>query len=119
MQRENAVFVDWLNLILGVLLLISPWVLNFPAGTATANAIVFGLVIAAVAIAALAAFARWEEWVNLIVGLWVVISPFALGFSSSGAAVWTHVVIGAVVAALAAIELLILSGNRPPQQVAR
>jgi hypothetical protein len=36
-------------------------------------------------IAALAAFAVWEEWLNLVAGLWLVVSPWILGFEDSNA----------------------------------
>ncbi len=117
MQRSNAVFADWLNLILAVLLVISPWAFGFPAGAATANAVVFGIVIGALAIAALAAFARWEEWINLIAGLWVLIAPFVLGFAGITAALWTHVIIGIAVAVLAAVELRMVGGYGSPREV--
>jgi hypothetical protein len=63
-------------------------------------------VIAGLSIAALAAFAQWEEWLNLLLGLWVLVSPWALGFQGTTAA-WVHIVVGILVAALAAIEMLV------------
>ena len=76
------------------------------------NATIAGIVIAVLAIAALAAFAVWEEWLNLIVGLWVLVSPWVLGFQGT-TAMTVQVVIGAAVAILAAIELWLLSQNPP------
>jgi heme/copper-type cytochrome/quinol oxidase subunit 3 len=104
-MKRNLMFMDWVNLVLAILLVISPWVLAFPAGAATYNAVIVGLVIGLVAIGAIVAFAQWEEWVNLILGAWAFISPFVLGFAAVTAAMWTHVIIGLVVAILAAIEL--------------
>src|SRR5262249_37568742 len=69
--------------------------------------------IALVAIAALAAFAAWEEWINLLLGLWVLVAPWALGFADNTGAMGNHVVVGIVVAALAAIELWLVH-RRPP-----
>jgi hypothetical protein len=62
------------------------------------------VIIAAISIAALAAFAVWEEWLNLVMGLWVLVSPWVLGFPS-GAAMPVHIVIGVVVAVLAALGI--------------
>ena len=70
-----------------------------------------GIAIAALAIAALARFAVWEERLNLIVGLWAFASPWVLGFQ--GTAMTVHVIIGAVVAILAAIELWMLNQIPP------
>jgi hypothetical protein len=101
----NAKLCDVANLILGAILFASPWIFGFEAGTGSTNAYITGIVIAILAIAALAAFAVWEEWLNLVVGLWAVVSPWVLGFQGLTTAMTVHVIIGAVVAILAAIEL--------------
>ena len=100
----NAKWCDVANLILGAILFFSPWMFGFDAGRASQNAMIGGIVIAVLAIAALAAFAVWEEWLNLIVGLWTLVSPWILGFQGTSA-MTVHVIIGVVVAILAAIEL--------------
>jgi len=109
----NAKLCDVANLVLGAVLLFSPWIFGFGAGTVSTNAYITGLVIAALAIAALAAFAVWEDWLNLFVGLWALVSPWALGFQGTKA-MTVHVVIGAAVALLAAIELWI-TNQIPPR----
>ena len=55
-------------------------------------------------LAALTAFAVWEEWLNLIVGLWLIVSPWVLKFPHTSA-MRTDVIIGVIVAVLAAAEL--------------
>jgi short subunit fatty acids transporter len=116
-EWTNARFCDVANLILGAILFFSPWIFTFEAGVQSQNAYVTGLVIAVLAVAALAAFAVWEEWLNLIVGLWAVVSPWILGFQGT-TAMTVHVVIGILVAILAAIELWMMHQN-PPQAAAR
>jgi hypothetical protein len=69
------------------------------------------------AIAALAAFAVWEEWLNLIVGLWVLVSPWVLGFHGTTRPMAVHVVVGIAVAVLAAIEIWMTS-QAPPRLTA-
>jgi hypothetical protein len=108
----NAKFCDVANLILGAFLFVSPWIFGFDAGTVSQNAYISGIVIAVLAIAALAAFAVWEEWLNLIVGLWALVSPWVLGFQGT-TAMTVHVIIGAAVAILAAIELWMMSQIPP------
>ncbi|MGC2084190.1 MAG: SPW repeat protein [Bradyrhizobium sp.] len=105
MDRSNAKLCDVANLILGVFLLISPWIFKFEPGHVTQNAMITGIVIAVLAIAALAAFAVWEEWLNLIVGVWAVISPWVIGFQTNRTAMTVHVIVGALVAILAAVEI--------------
>ncbi len=117
MFKRNLMLIDGINLILAIALVLSPWVLAFPAGTVSYNAIVAGAAIGVVAVWALVAYAQWEEWVNLIVGAWVAASPFVLGFASTTNAMWTHVVIGLAVALLAAVELWIASRQPPARMV--
>ena len=105
-EWSNAKLCDVANLILGAVLLFSPWLYAFPAGAASQNAMVTGVVIVVLSIASLAAFAIWEEWLNLIVGLWAIVAPWVLAFS--GAARNVHVTIGIIVVVLAAIELAIM-----------
>jgi SPW repeat len=108
----NAKYCDVANLILGAFLFLSPWIFEF-GGTAAENANIAGIVIAALAIAALAAFAVWEEWLNLIVGLWTLVSPWLLGFSANSKAMMVSVIVGAAVAILAAVELWMMSQFPP------
>jgi hypothetical protein len=117
MERRNAIYIDWINLLLAVALLVSPWIVGFAEGAAMSNAVVGGIVIGAIAIAALVSFAQWEEWVNLLLGLWLLISPWVLGFTGNAGARWTHVVIGLAVAALAAVELLLVQRHPPARTI--
>jgi SPW repeat len=110
---SNAKLCDVANLILGAFLFFSPWIFGFEAGTTTQNATIAGIVIAVLAIAALAAFAVWEEWLNLIVGLWTLVSPWVLAFQGNHTATTVHVIVGAAVAILAAVELWLMSQNPP------
>jgi hypothetical protein len=103
-EWTNAKLCDVGNLILGGILFVSPWIFKFPAGAESRNAIIAGLVIAVLSIAALTAFAVWEEWLNLIVGLWLIISPWVLKFQGT-TAMRGDVVIGIIVAILAAAEI--------------
>jgi len=81
------------------------------------NANIAGIVIVALAVAALTAFAVWEEWLNLIVGLWTLVSPWVLGFHASTKAMTISVIVGATVAILAAVELWMMS-HHPPRLTA-
>ena len=95
---------DVVNLILSGVLFFSPWLFDLPAGAQWQIASVVGIMIAVLSIAALAAFAVWEEWLNLIAGLTLIVSPWLLGFQDSDA-MTIDVVIGIIVAALAAFEV--------------
>jgi uncharacterized membrane protein HdeD (DUF308 family) len=116
-EREDAA-INAINAVLGIILLISPWLFGLRAiPLAGWNALFSGVVVAAVAFAAFTRPLEWEEWINLVIGLWLIISPWLLGFARANSALWTHVIIGLMVAALAAFELRRLHG-RPPAEAA-
>lgn len=97
---------DWLNLVFAIALFVSPWVIGFAIEMAPAwNAWIVGIVLGVLAIAALTAFAQWEEWANLALGVWLIISPWVLQFAANMNAMWTHVVLGALVTAVSAWAL--------------
>ena len=98
---------DSLNVVLGVWLILSPWILGFsPDQTAMWNAVLLGAVIALVALGALIDFHKWEEWVDMALGAWLVASPWVLGFAATLAtATWNFVVVGLLAIALAAWAL--------------
>jgi uncharacterized membrane protein HdeD (DUF308 family) len=97
---------DWVTLICGALLFISPWVLAFTVNPAAAwTAWIGGVVIAVMGIAALTQFAEWEDWLALIAGVLMIISPWVLGFVAITYAVWTFVVLGLIVAVASVSEI--------------
>jgi hypothetical protein len=116
-EWSRSKLCDVVNLCLGTILFLSPWLFSVSLGTPRQTAAIAGLLIAMLSIAALTAFALWEEWLNLIVGLWLNASPWLLGFQGSRA-MTIDVVIGAVVAVLAAFEAWIAhAGERVPKSI--
>jgi hypothetical protein len=103
---------DVANLILSGILFFSPWLFDLSSGAQWQTASVVGLIIAVLSIAALAAFAVWEEWLNLAAGLTLIVSPWLLGFQDSDA-MTIDVVIGVIVAALAAFEVWMTRDHMP------
>ncbi len=102
-RRPEAV-LDLYTLLIGALLFLSPWLFAFAHGAAAADAWLGGAVIAALSLSALMIYAEWEEWITLAAGLWMLVSPFVLGFTHTTA---MHVIIGIgfVVTFLAALDL--------------
>jgi len=113
-KSKAAIGCDVVNLILGALLFLSPWLFAYAPGAESWNAWIAGGIIVVLSIAALSAFAEWEEWINLIVGLWTIISPWVLKFSGNSDAMRTNVAIGVIVAVLAAIEIWMVH-QAPPR----
>lgn len=104
---------DGVNLVLGLWLIIAPFTMQHSlAGSAAYNAYIAGLLIAAVSLGALTAFQMWEEWANLILGFWLLISPWTLGFTSSTAATWNQAIVGLLVIVFAIWQITIMGGQR-------
>jgi SPW repeat len=109
---SNVRLCDVVNLSLGGVLFFSPWLFDLSAGAQWQTASIVGIIIAVGSIAALAAFAVWEEWLNLIAGLALIVAPWLLGFQDSQA-MEIDVVIGIIVAALAAFEACLYGWRKP------
>jgi len=113
LSSDNRTAFDIVNIVAGLGLLLSPWYLGYAAETYAAwNAWIVGAAVTLIAVAALFAFHQVEEWANVALGLWAVIAPWILGFSAVVSAMWVHVIIGLVVAVLAAVRLWFTT-NRP------
>jgi SPW repeat len=103
-EWSSAKLCDVANLFLGMILFFSPWLFALPAGAPCQTASTIGIFIAVASIAALAAFALWEEWLNLIAGAALIVSPWLLGFQDSDA-MTIDAMIGTFVVLLAAVEV--------------
>ncbi len=113
MKKATGNWQDGLMLLLGIWLFFSPWILGF-AGIQSAfwNALLFGVILAGMSIAVVTEFHDWEEWVDMALGVWLVVSPWVLGFAALSAvaaaayaATMTFVATGVVALALAAWSL--------------
>jgi hypothetical protein len=90
------------NFLLGICLIVSPWVLDYADQAAAAwNVAVTGLAIAVVAASTLLIYHEWGERITALLAAWLLVSPYILGFSTMTAASWTHFVAGVLVAVLA------------------
>jgi hypothetical protein len=93
---------DGVNLILGLWMVVAPWILAYQTEPRPMwNSVILGILIAAVTVYALYQVFAWEEWANVVFGVWLVISPWVLGFSGLYAAMLNALIVGVIVAALA------------------
>jgi hypothetical protein len=104
--RKEA-WIDVVNLLFAAFLFASPWIYGFASVPATArDAWICGIMIGLASIRAILAYSEWEEWVSVLFGLWVLISPWALDFHHTVApAMRVDVVVGIVVIMLAAVRM--------------
>ncbi len=94
---------DIVNVVLGFWIAASPWALGFSETLPLAmwSAVLVGGAIIVLAGIDLDAAARWEEWSMAVLGLWLAISPLALGFLDQRMAAGAMFASGAAVIVLA------------------
>ena len=87
------------NLVLGLWLIISPFLFGYESG-AIANSVILGVIVAILAVIHLTAPNQsWTSWLNGVAGLWLIVAPFMLGFTSA-AVLWNQIIVGVLVAGL-------------------
>jgi hypothetical protein len=104
--RRESVF-DIYNLLLALFLFVTPWLFAYSNADARIDIWVSSALIAAVCLATFVAFSNWEEWINLLLGNWLIASPWVLGFTHTRAMHYS-IGIGAVVAFMALLEIWIV-----------
>jgi hypothetical protein len=106
MNTAPARWQDWASFSLGLWLALSPWMVGYTEHeSATGNAVFLGLALALGCHFEAACDLEAPEWLNLAAGLWLVIAPFALGFSAVHVATANSIVVGSLVAVLAGSAL--------------
>lgn len=98
-------FSSGINVILGIWLVFSPLVIGHMSESLAWNNVVVGLAVLILAIARLSVRTpvAIESWANLLLGLWLIIAPFALRPVESGQ-MWNCIIVGVVVAICAIIS---------------
>lgn len=96
---------DWVSWLLGFWLLLSPWTLSYSEDApALRNAVTVGFVLIFVEVVTLSVFRPWQEWANVLIGVWLIASPFVLDFVNP-AGTTNAIVIGGLVLLLAFYEI--------------
>lgn len=86
-----------LNFLFGVWLIISPYILSYDTASSKWQQTIAGIVVVlASAVRYFAVEQVWASWVNVLAGLWMIITPFASNFQPMGAR-WNAVIFGILV----------------------
>jgi hypothetical protein len=109
-------FVAWVTLVLGVLLIILAWALDYRGTSAVWQDTVTGLVIAAISAAVVTGkVKKAQDWLllaNAVVGLWLIVSGiFVFGTKAASNRV-IDIVLGVVIGALALVASQIIEGRK-------
>ncbi len=115
MQKQPSArsWIDATNLLFGAILFSVPWIVGPATEAIEWNAWIVGGLVVFNAGYALFGFAAWEEWTNLVLGLWAVISPWLFGFQANVGATLIYVTLGCVVFALAGVQLWLVNRQQP------
>lgn len=101
--RDESI-LDLYNLLLAAVLFISPWFFPHAGRAAGVDLWLSSAAIICLSLAAIFAFSIWEEWANLVLSLWLIASPWLLGFTHTRAMHFS-IGIGVAIGFLAALEV--------------
>jgi hypothetical protein len=98
---------DVVNVLVGIWLVISPWILGFNnESQAMVLAVALGVALLAAAAGALVLPRAWEEWSEALVGLVAIVSPWAIGMQSNIAFRNSAIIAGAIAVVMAGWTLV-------------
>jgi hypothetical protein len=106
-----------INFFVGIWVLISPFIIGFSGFRQfMLNNIIVGIVVLVVS-----AVQAWGEartgglsWINLILGLWLIVTAFTFNAQGLPGIVWNQIISGAIVAILAAVSVFSRPAIEPP-----
>jgi len=99
-MESQARTLSGLNVLAGIWLIISPFVLHYNSSGNVWQEVIFGIIVALLGIARMAApSVTWPSWINLAIGLWMIVAPWTM--ATTTAARWSEVITGIIIAILA------------------
>ena len=104
---------DWFGMLLGVLIVVSPWfpmqasqeAVDAERSAMILNTFVVGMLVFGLAQLEYVALQRWEEVGEIVLGLWLIASPFVFGYSDDTKLQIWHAILGGLVVLVGALQL--------------
>jgi len=111
--KTHRTWEDWLGMVLGVLIVLSPWfpmqadreVVDAERSFIILNAFTVGILVFGLAQLEYVALQRWEEVAEIVLGVWLIASPYIFGYSGDGLLRFWHSSLGGLVVLLATLQL--------------
>jgi hypothetical protein len=111
--RTHRSWEDWLGMLLGVLIVVSPWfsmqgnheVMDSERSIMILNTFVVGMLVFGLAQLEYVALQRWEEVAEIVLGLWLIASPLMFGYAGDDFLRAWHAMLGGIVVLLGALQL--------------
>lgn len=106
MRAQHASHIpDWRSLAAAAALFIAPWALHYTSAMATLATCFSAVILVIVSTMAIAEVDDTEEPEYLILGAWLLISPWVLGFWTDKSALLVHILFGVELIVHAAWEI--------------
>jgi cytochrome c biogenesis protein CcdA len=100
-MEAHARTLSGINVLAGIWLIIAPFILNYTSTGNKWQEVVFGIIIGILGIIRLGApHLSWPSWINLLIGIWIIIAPWTISNTTTSAR-WNEVIVGIIVALLA------------------
>ncbi|WP_374864556.1 SPW repeat domain-containing protein [Brucella cytisi] len=98
-------WLEWTSLLLG--LAITYCVFAYTERPFIAwNAGAVGTVVVCCSVVAICHYRTFAEWINFVLGCWIVVTPYALAFETQFTVTLVHVVLGSCISVNAAAQLI-------------
>lgn len=114
--QERETVPDVYNLFLAAVLFISPWLFKLTISQGRIDLWVTSANIGILSLAAIIAYRDWEEWINVLMGVWLIVSPWLLGFAHTRAMHFS-IGFGIVIMLLALLDLFLHYEKRHPDDM--
>lgn len=89
-----------LSLLAGVWLMASPFVFGYTTAAMMRDGVITGIIVAVLAIVGLTiASETWSRWLNILAGIWLILSAAAYSFAESPVLIWNNVIVGVLIIA--------------------
>jgi len=115
---KTAKWLNWIIVVAGIWEVLASFILGYSATTSAMwDAIVVGIVL--IVLGAWAALANSSStikilsWINAVLGLWLIVAPFIIGYSNVVTAMWNDIIVGIIVIVLGVWAAL--TGHTPAE----
>ena len=109
---------NWLIVIVGIWLILSPFFLGFSGTSLSRNDVIFGIlfIVASLIRIGVPENSDWLNWLSALMAVWLFISPFMMA-SVGVAGLWNNLIFGVIAAGLSLWGTLSSSTTQLPKAV--
>lgn len=93
-------YVSAVALVVGVWLIVSPYVLNYEMTASYWNGVITAAIVVVMAVVRLIyTHMNWANWVSGLAGMWLIVSPFFLAYTGA-VSYWNQIIFGILLVGL-------------------